>query len=70
MRLIPNYRRAWRMASVQIAAVIAAWAVLPPEAQAAAVALVGVPPDKVPGILAVLLIVARLIDQPKARGDA
>ncbi len=70
MRLIPNYRRAWRMASVQIAAVIAAWAVLPPEAQAAAVALVGVPPDKVPGILAVLLIVARLIDQPRARGDA
>ncbi len=70
MRLIPNYRRAWRMASVQIAAVIAAWAVLPPDVQAAAVALVGVPPDKVPGILAVLLIVARLIDQPKARGDA
>ena len=70
MRLIPNYRRAWRMASVQIAAVIAAWAVLPPEAQAAAVGLIGVPPDKVPAILAVLLIVARLIDQPKARGDA
>lgn len=68
MRLIPQWRRAWRMASVQIAAVIAAWAVLPPEAQAAAVALIGVPPDKVPGILAVLLIVARLIDQPKARG--
>jgi len=70
MRLIPNYRRAWRMASVQIAAVIAAWAVLPPEAQAAAVGLIGVPPDKVPAILAVLLIVARLIDQPRARGDA
>ena len=69
MRLIPNYRRAWRMASVQIAAVIAAWAVLPPEAQAAAVGLIGVPPDKVPAILAVLLIVARLIDQPRARGD-
>lgn len=65
MRLIPNYRRAWRMASVQIAGLIAAWAVLPPEAQAAAVSLIGVPPDKVPGILAVLLIVARLIDQPK-----
>lgn len=69
MKLIPQWRRAWRMASVQIAAVIAAWAVLPPDAQAAAVALVGVPPDKVPGILAVLLIVARLIDQPKARGE-
>ncbi len=70
MRLIPQWRRAWRMASVQIAAVIAAWAVLPPDAQAAAVALVGIPADKVPGILAVLLIVARLIDQPRARGDA
>ena len=70
MRLIPQWRRAWRLASVQLAAVIAAWSVLPPDAQAAAVALVGIPPDKVPGILAVLLIIARLIDQPKARGDA
>ena len=69
MRLIPQWRRAWRMASVQLADVIAAWSVLPPDAQAAAVGLIGVPPDKVPAILAVLLIVARLIDQPKARGE-
>lgn len=69
MRLIPQWRRAWRMASVQLAAVIAAWSVLPPDAQAAAVSLIGVPPDKVPGILAVLLIIARLVDQPKARGE-
>jgi hypothetical protein len=57
------------MASVQLAAAIVAWSVLPAEAQAAAVSLLGVPPDKVPGVLAVLLIVARLIDQPRARGE-
>jgi hypothetical protein len=69
MKFIPQWRRAWRMASVQLAAGIVAWSVLPPEAQAAVVGLVGVPADKVPGVMAALLIVARLIDQPKARGE-
>lgn len=70
MRLIENWRRAWRMASVQLAGVIVAWSSLPPEAQAAAVGVIGVPAERVPGILAVLLIAARLIDQPKTRGKA
>lgn len=69
MKLIPQWRRAWRMASVQMAAAIVAWAALPPDMQAAAVAAVGIPAERVPGILALLLIVARLIDQPKARGE-
>lgn len=68
MRLIPNWRKAWRMFSVQ--------------AQAAAVALLGtwqaLPDDlraRVPegvalgvvGALLVLGIVGRLIDQPKVQ---
>ncbi len=69
MKLIPQWRRAWRMASVQMAGAIVAWAALPPDMQAAAVAAVGIPAERVPGILALLLIVARLIDQPKARGE-
>lgn len=67
MKLISNWKRAPRMASVQLAAAIVAWSLLPPDAQAAAVGLLGVPADKVPGVMALLLIVARLIDQPKAR---
>lgn len=62
--LIPQWRRAWRMASVQVSLLIVAWVALPPDAQAAVVGLLGVPPDKVPGLLAVLGIVARVISQP------
>lgn len=69
MKPIPNWRRAWRLASVQIAAAIVAWSVLPADAQAAVVGLLGVPADKIPGAMALLLIVARLIDQPAARGE-
>lgn len=67
MKIIPEWRRAWRMFSVQLATLIVVWTALPAEAQAAVVGLLGVPPDKVPGVLAALLIVARLIDQPRAR---
>lgn len=64
MKLIPNWRKAWRMASVQISAAIVAWVALPPDVQAAAVGLLGVAPDKVPGVLALLGIVARIVSQP------
>lgn len=64
MKPVHNWRRAWRMASVQISVVIVAWVALPPDAQAAVVGLLGVPPDKVPGLLALLGIVARLVAQP------
>ena len=35
----------------------------------AIVQAVGVPAERVPGILALLVIVARLIDQPRTRGE-
>ena len=31
-KLIPNWRRAWRMFSVQVAAVAVAWGAMPPDA--------------------------------------
>jgi hypothetical protein len=67
MRLIPNARNAWRMFSVQIASIILIWSTLPTESQAAVLGLVGVPTNAVTGILAVLVILGRLIDQPKTR---
>lgn len=69
MKLIPNWRLAPRMLSVQIAAAIAVWAALPADMQTAAVGFFGVSAERVPGVLALLLIVARLIDQPKVRGE-
>ena len=67
MKLIPEARKAWRMLSVQMAAAIVIWSTLPADSQAAVLELVGVPDNAVTGILAILVIVGRLIDQPKTR---
>ena len=67
MKLIPNWRRAWRMASVQIATVALGWGLLPPDAQAAMLTAVGVPAERIPALLGALFLVLRLIDQPKVR---
>lgn len=70
MKLIHNWRRAWRMASVQVAGLAVAWGLLPPDQQAALLAFVGIGPERVPAVLGLLVLAGRLIDQPKARGDA
>lgn len=67
MRLIPEARRAWRMLSVQAAALIVTWAATPEAAQAAVLSLLGVPRDAVTGLLAFGVILGRLVDQPKVR---
>lgn len=69
MKLISNWRRAWRMFSVQAqagsVAILGAWQTMPDD-------LRGRVPDPVVfgivGALLVLGIVGRLIDQPKTRG--
>ncbi len=68
-RLIPQWRRAWRFWSVRLSSALVAWALLPPDQQAALVSWAGVAPERVPAVLALLVLVSRLIDQPKARGD-
>jgi hypothetical protein len=64
MKLIDNIRQAPRLWSVQLSALLVAWSALPLDMQAALVQLVGIPPERVPGILALLVIVARLVQQP------
>ena len=64
MKLVREWRRAWRMFSVQVSAVIVAWVALPEAQQAALAGLVGIEPDAVPGVLAALAILGRVIDQP------
>lgn len=65
--LIPNWRKAWRMASMQAAGVALGWGLLPPDTQATLLAAVGIPAERIPAVLGVLFLALRLIDQPKTR---
>lgn len=62
-RLISDWRRAWRFASVQMALLAIAWGLAPVEYQAALLQALGVPPERVPAALGVAFIVARLLAQ-------
>jgi hypothetical protein len=67
MKLIPQWRRAWRMFSVQASALVLAWLAIPADQQEAFAALIGIAPETIPGALAALAILGRLVDQPKVR---
>jgi hypothetical protein len=67
MKLIPNASRAWRMLSVQIASVAVIYGALPADQQAAILGLLGIGPERIPGLIGLAIIVARLVDQPKTR---
>lgn len=69
MKLIPQWRRAWRLMTVQIGVAAVAWVALPADTQAAVLRLVGLSEEQLPAVLGALVIVARLIAQPKARGE-
>lgn len=66
--LIVDWRRAWRMLSVQAAAVACTIGLLPPDQQAALLAAVGVPPERLPLVLGLLFLAARLLNQPAVSG--
>ena len=65
--LIPEWRRAWRMLSVQVATLAVAWGTLPADTQAMLLAAVGGPAERVPAILGLMLILARGMDPPPTR---
>jgi hypothetical protein len=67
VKLIPNAGRAWRMLSVQIASVAVIYSALPADQQAAILGLLGIGPERIPGLIGLAIIVARLVDQPKTR---
>lgn len=70
MKLIPEWRRAWRMLTVQLGALAVLWVALPADTQAAVLQLLGLSEEKLPAVLGVLVILARLIAQPKVRDGA
>lgn len=67
MKLIDNIGSAWRMFSVQAGTAAVAWGSLPSDMQSALLDVVGVPAGRVPAILGALVILGRIIDQPKTK---
>lgn len=61
--LIVDWRRAWRMLSVQAAAIAVTIGLLPPDQQAAILAALGVPAERLPLVLGLLFLAARLLHQ-------
>jgi hypothetical protein len=65
LHLIPGWRRAWRFASVQVAALAVVWLAVPRETQEYILALLPIDEGHLPGLAGALFIVARVIAQPK-----
>ena len=71
MKLIPNWRKAWRMASVRFGLVLSFWLAQPHEWQLKTLSLVpGLTADQVSFVLVALILIGRLIYQPKVREEA
>ena len=68
--LIVDWPRAWRMASVHAAAIACTIGLLPPEQQAALLAMLGVPAERLPLALGILFLAARLLNQPAVSSPA
>ena len=66
--LIVDWRRAWRMLSVQAGLLACTIGLLPPDQQAALLAMAGVPAERLPLALGLLFVAARLLNQPAISG--
>lgn len=69
MKLIPNWRKAWRFATVQIGALAVLWIALPAETQASVLQALHIDKQFLPGIVGLAVIIGRLIAQPKAQAE-
>lgn len=67
MKPVENLSRAWRLFSVQLSAGAIVLGSIPADVQTAMLDAVGVPQSRVPAILGALMLVARLVSQPKAK---
>jgi hypothetical protein len=57
---IPEWRQAWRFASVQVASAAAVFGLLPADQQAAVLEWIGLGPERLPLVLGLLFLVSRL----------
>jgi hypothetical protein len=70
MSIIENWRSAWRMFSMQVAGAAVIFGALPAETQAAVLNVVGIPSSRMPAVIGLLMIVGRLVAQPKLRQES
>lgn len=63
MKLIPNWRHAGKMLSVQVAGAAVLFGSLPADQQAAVLTWLGVGVERIPAVMGIAVIVGRLIDQ-------
>lgn len=70
MKLIEDWRQAWRLLSVQVASLAIVWGALPVDQQAAILALFGVGPERVPLVIGLAVIVARVVSQQQTDASA
>lgn len=73
--VIPDWRSSWRWMSVHAATLAIVWGTLPTDVQGEILALLwGLPQERVPAVLGVLMLVSRLVNQtasapPQERRD-
>lgn len=75
LKLIDEWRDAWKWLSVHASLLVVAWGLTPPDQQAVLLKMVGINPDLtsyVPALLGFIVIYARLVRQgaPAAAGEA
>jgi hypothetical protein len=63
-RLVTEWRRLHRMASVQLASLCAIFGLLPVDQQAALLELLHIPAERLPAVMGLAFIAARLWAQP------
>lgn len=64
-RVIPEWRKAWSYASVQIGSAAAVFGLLPADQQTAMLQAVGLRPDQLPLVMGLAFLAARLWKQPE-----
>lgn len=68
MMLIPDWRKAWRFFSVQVAGGAVLFGLLPPDQQTAILSVLGFTPERIPAVLGALFLAARLLQQKDTDG--
>jgi len=65
--VIPDIRRAWRFASVRVAFGAGVFGLLPPDQQTDILELLHVPPERLPLVLGLLFILARVLQNSEGK---
>lgn len=65
LRPVNDWQRAWRWVSVHIGIVAVTLGVMPPDMQAAMLASLGIPQERLPAVLGLAFLVGRMVNQTR-----